>query len=71
MKIQTLSDLGTIIRQRRKSTGLSIETLAVMLECSPRLLGELERGHRNVSFSIVLKVCTWLGIELTASWKGD
>ncbi len=70
-KIQTLSDIGSIIRRRRKEAGLTIETLAGMLACSPRLLGELERSERNVSFSIVLKTCALLGIELLAKWRGD
>ncbi len=71
MKVQTLSDIGVIIRRRRKEAGLSIETMAGMLACSPRLLGELERGERNVSFSIVLKTCAMLGIEIFAKWRGD
>ncbi|MBE6410267.1 MAG: helix-turn-helix domain-containing protein [Akkermansiaceae bacterium] len=71
MKIQDLSDIGSIIRQQRKAAGLSIETLASMLACSPRLLGELERGARNVSFIIVLKTCAMLGIELFAKCRGD
>lgn len=70
MQIKNLSDLGVILRQRRKEAGLTIETLAAMSECSPRLLGEMERGARNVSFRIVLNVCAMLGVELSAKRKG-
>ena len=71
MKINTLKDLGTLIRQRRKRERMTIDMLAAMLPCSPRLLGELERGVRNVSFEQVLAVCAMLGIELTATGREE
>ena len=71
MKIHTLKDLGTLIGQRRKREHLTIDTLAAMLPCSPRLLGEMERGVRNVSFEHVLAVCAMLGIELTATGREE
>ena len=71
MKINTLKDLGALIRQRRKREHMTIETLAAMLPCSPRLLGEMERGVRNVSFEYVLAVCAMLGIELTATGREE
>lgn len=64
MKISHLADLGSVIRRRRKSVSMTIEALSAMVPCSPRLLGELERGERNVSFEVVLAVCALLGIEL-------
>ena len=50
---------------------MTIETLAAMLPCSPRLIGEMERGVRNVSFECVLAVCAMLGIELTATGREE
>ncbi len=41
-----------------------------MIPCSPRLLGEVERGKRNVSLSVVLKLCAALGIDLYAEGRG-
>ncbi len=70
MKIETLTDLGLLIRERRKKGGLTLETLAAMLSCSPRLVGEVEKGKRNVSFSTVLKICALLGIEIQANQRG-
>lgn len=71
MKIQTLSDIGAVIRQRRKRERMTIEALSSMVPCSPRLLGELERGTRKVSFEQVLKICSLLGINLTAKGREE
>lgn len=67
MKIKNLKDLGILIRQRRKGEQMTIEALAALVPCSPRLLGEMERGIRNVSFEYVLSVCALLGIEISAT----
>ena len=70
MKIDHITDLGRLIRERRKASRLTLETLAAMLSCSPRLLGEVERGKRNVSFSTLLNICSLLGIDITANPRG-
>lgn len=69
MKIKTPNEIGALIRQQRKSAKLTIADLAAMVPCSPRLLGEAERGTRNVSLSTVLTVCGLLGIDLEASTR--
>lgn len=69
MNIEHLRDLGSLIRARRKQARMSIETLAALVPCSPRLLSEMERGTRNVSIGVVLAVCAMLGIELKASTR--
>ena len=71
MKIHSLKDIGTFIRQRRKREKMTIEMLAAMVPCSPRLLGELERGTRNVSFEQLLNICALLGITLTAKGREE
>lgn len=71
MKIEYLKDLGCMIRQRRKQARLTIDMLAAMAMCSPRLLGEVERGKRNVSFGVVLAICALLGIELHAHGREE
>lgn len=71
MKIESSKELGNMIRRRRKQAGLTIDQLAVMAMCSPRLLGEVERGKRNVGFEIVLSICALLGIELYANGREE
>lgn len=72
MKIETTQEIGALIRSRRKLAKLSIAGLAELIPCSPRLLGEVERGKRNVSLAVVLNLCAALGIDLFAEErKGD
>lgn len=72
MKIETTQDIGALIRSRRKLAKLSIAGLAELIPCSPRLLGEVERGKRNVSMAVVLSLCAALGIDILAEErKGD
>lgn len=66
MKINHIKDIGAVIRKRRKSVHMSIAELSAMIPCSPRLLGEVERGTRKVSFDMAITICSLLGIELYA-----
>ena len=69
MKITTPKEIGALIRQQRKSAKLTIADLAAMVPCSPRLLGEAERGTRNVSLGTVLTICGLLGVDLEATTR--
>lgn len=64
MYITTESELGVIIRARRRKQGLTIAELSMMVPCSPRLLGELERGKRGVSVGIILQLLSLLGLTV-------
>ena len=68
MNVATETELGVIIRERRKKQGLTIAELSMMVPCSPRLLGELERGKRGVSVGVILQLLALLG--LTVDIKG-
>lgn len=63
MLISTEQQLGALVRERRKQQGLTMEDLAAVAQCSPRLLSELERGKRGVSISMVLYILSLLGFE--------
>lgn len=69
MNIKTTQDIGQLIRAQRKAAKLTIAGLAELIPCSPRLLGEVERGQRNVSLSIILNLCAALGIDLQANTR--
>lgn len=69
MNIKTAQDIGQLIRAQRKAAKLTIAGLAELIPCSPRLLGEVERGQRNVSLSIILNLCAALGIDLQANTR--
>lgn len=62
MHISSDTELGSIIRQRRKKQGLTISELSMLVPCSPRLLSELERGKRGVSISMAFQLLSMLGL---------
>lgn len=64
-------DLGDTIRARRRELGLTQVQLAGRCDCSPRFIGELERGIAAGSIRQVLFVCHTLGIDLFARVRGE
>ena len=55
-KIRDAEDLGQAIRKRRKKLGLTQVQLADACQCSPRFIGELERGVAGGNIKQVLYV---------------
>ena len=58
--------LGACLRQRRKKLGYTQVEVAEMMGCSPRLVGEIERGRDTVGFGRILTYATGLGVDLVA-----
>lgn len=58
------TQLGGVIRARRKAVGLTQGELADAAGTSLRLVSELERGKANARVESVLKVLAELGLEL-------
>ena len=69
-KIRDAEDLGTIMRNRRKELGFTQTELAQVCKCSPRFIGELERGVAGGNIKQVIYVCRMLGIDLFAKVRG-
>ncbi len=65
-RITTAADLGAVLRARRKTLGYTQEAVARLMGCSPRLVGEMERGRGSVGFDRMLAYATGLGIDLAA-----
>ena len=57
---------GLLLRNRRKKLGYTQEELADMLEFSPRLIGEIERGRGTVGIDKVFLYAATLGIDIVA-----
>ena len=69
-KLRDATDLGAIIRRRRKELGLTQVGLARSCNCSPRFIGDLERGVAGGNIKQVIYVCKMLGIDLFAKARG-
>ena len=69
-KLRDALDLGEIIRSRRKELGLTQIQLAKSCGCSPRFIGELERGVAGGNIKQVIGVCHEIGIDLYARVRG-
>lgn len=63
--VSTPSEIGSIIRTRRRALGLRQEDLALAAGTGRRLIGEIERGKDTAEIAAVLRVLAALGISLT------
>ena len=73
MRIMAAEDLGSIIRQKRKADGLTLEEAAAVCGVSYAFFSALENGKETVRLNKVLQVLASLGIELeanTRTWSG-
>ena len=65
MKIQTVSDLGALVRDRRGAQGLSQQALALRAGVSVRWLKAFEAGKSTAEIGLVLRTLGALGLTLT------
>lgn len=70
-KITDSYDLGKVIRKRRKKLGYTQIQLAKVCKCSPRFIGEIERGIAGGNIKQVLKICHSIGIDIYAKPRGE
>ena len=64
MKINNVDELGKLIRESRKSQGLTQKDLALVAGVSVRLIVELENDKRGVNIEVVIKLCSLLGLKI-------
>lgn len=70
-KIRGAEDLGVVIRKRRIKLGLAWVQLAEVRRCSPRFVGELERGVAGGNVKQVIPACKMPEIDLFAKARGE
>ena len=59
-----LHELGKRIRAQRKSIGLTQEALALVANVDRSYYGAVERGERNVTFTVLCRLCISLQCDV-------
>ena len=59
-----LHELGKRIRAQRKSIGLTQEALALAANVDRSYYGAVERGERNVTFTVLCRLCIALHFDV-------
>ena len=62
--ISTPEQLGALVRERRKASGLNQKRLAALAGVGTRFLSELERGKPTAQLGKTLHVLQLLGLEV-------
>lgn len=70
MNQATLKTLGQRIRDRRKSLDWTQEELADKAEIDRSYIGGVERGERNLTFTVLCQICTALKCDVAELTKG-
>lgn len=59
-----LKTLGTRIREKRKTVGWTQEDLAAAAQIDRSYIGGVERGERNLTFSVLCQICSALQCDV-------
>ncbi len=59
-----LLELGSRIRAQRKRIGLTQEQLALVADVDCSYYGAVERGERNVTFTVLCRLCIALQCDI-------
>lgn len=70
MGAAVLKELGCRLREKRKELGWTQEQLAAKADIDRSYIGGVERGERNVTFTMLCAICEALGCEVATLTKG-
>lgn len=59
-----LLELGQRIRAQRKRLGLTQEQLALLADIDRSYFGSIERGERNLTFTVLCRLCQALECDV-------
>jgi transcriptional regulator with XRE-family HTH domain len=65
-----LRELGKRIRARRKAMGWSQEELALVADIDRSYVGGVERGERNLTFTMLCRLCEAMRCDVAALTVG-
>lgn len=58
-------DIGKKVRELREAKNLTIKKLSELVECTPSLISQLERGKTDPSISMLKKIAEALNVNIT------
>lgn len=64
MRLRTPTDIGLVIRERRRALGQSQQELATRVGVSRQWIVEVEQGKRRAELGLVLRTLEALGLGL-------
>ena len=64
------SDLGKVLRERRRALGIRQADAAAALGYSPRLLSEIENGRDTVAYGKILRYAGYLALDVIVRERG-
>lgn len=67
---KVLKELGSRIREKRKALGWTQEHLAAEADIDRSYIGGVERGERNLTFTVLCQICTALKCDVASITKG-
>lgn len=70
MKAAVLEELGSRIREKRRARGWTQEELAAKADIDRSYIGGVERGERNLTFTMLCDICKSLGCDVAALTAG-
>lgn len=70
MENDVLKSLGARIREKRKTMGWTQEDLASAAQIDRSYIGGVERGERNLTFSVLCQICSALQCDVAALTAG-
>ena len=65
-----LQELGKRIRAQRKHIGVTREELALVAGVDRSYYGAVERGERNITFTVLCRLCAALRCDVAALTSG-
>ena len=67
--LQNVTQLGSAVREKRKTDGLTQQDLAAIANVGVRFVSDFENGKPTVQFDSVMSVLQALGLQLSVSPK--
>lgn len=71
LQIESVEDIGLLVRLTRKAQGLRQDDLGAMAGCSHKYVVDVEKGKATIQAGLLLRLLEELGIEVTVDLPGD